>query len=353
MKHKLLIGLLLLFILVLTTGCQPKKVETIVPETIKTDVVEGETELENKSIDEAYYPVTVRNYTYDQAYSDITLKAHPQRVVVTNTTTLEIMLELGLGEFIVLCDETKSILPKYQEAYEKLKHVEDTYNRENILMAQPDFIIGWSSVFNPDKIGPTSYWRERDVNTFIQRNTGGEVTRNVDNIYWDILDIGKLFNCEERAEKLVMDLKAEQHELAFAISKYNKKHFDTYESKTGVAVIEIADEGEYRFYGQKALAHDMLIKLGIKDVTEGYGYGYSDEHLIEINPDALVVVYFSSQSAEEVTQKIYDNKVLSNISAVKNGQVYGIPLGQMYGGGMSTPEGFRTFAKAAYPDLFE
>lgn len=113
------------------------------------------------------------------------------------------------------------------------------------------------------------------------------MTRNVDNIYWDILDIGKIFNCEERAEKLVAELKAEHHRLSLEISNYNKTSFDTYKSKPGVVVIEVAKEGEYRLYGQKALAHDMLVKLGIKDVTNGYGY--SDEHLIERNPDVLLV----------------------------------------------------------------
>ncbi len=301
------------------------------------------------------YPLEIRNYNSQQQYLYETFEKAPERVVVKNRETLEILLELGLGDRVVLTEKVdpEKILPKYREEYKKLKTVDDIYTaKEQMLAAEPDLVIGWYSAFMKEDRGTTEFWHERGVNTFIQRNTGGELTRQMDNVYYDILDLGKIFNCRDKAEALVLKMQGEVHDITEKIVAVNKAKFDTYDSKPGLAVIEVAD-GEYRLYGQKALAHDMMVALGIKDVTSGYGYGYNDEHLIQRDPDVLLVVFFSSQSEQEVIDKVYNNPALANLKAVKNKRVHGIILDEMYGGGMRTIEGYKTMAKAVYPEIFE
>lgn len=346
----------LLALMLLVTGCT-KGNETITTEdqnvTTTTTSAETTQSQEGTNTIKTNYPITIRNYTSDRKYLEQEFKAPPERVIVKNRATLEILLELGLEDKIVLAPKSTSIMPKYQAQYDKLNTIDDIYTaKEQMLASEPDLVIGWYSGFMKEDRGTTEFWNEKGVNTFIQRNTGAELTRQMDNVYWDIIDLGKIFDCQEKAYELVQSMQAEVHDLAFKIEEHNKAKFETYDQMPGVAVIEVAD-GEYRLYGQKALAHDMLVSLRLKDVTNGYGYGYTDEHLIQRDPDVLLVVYFSSQSEEEVVNKIYNNPALGKLKAVVNKRVYGIELDNMYGGGMQTVEGYYTMAKSVYPDLFK
>lgn len=135
-KRILVIGMALL--IAMASGCQNKFNEVKLEKQGATisESVDNQNTLRKEISNENHYPVTVTNYNYNQEYVDFTIKEYPQRVVVTSTTTLEIMLQLGLGEFIVGTNETKSILPKYKDEYEKLNHIKDTYVKENILEVQ-------------------------------------------------------------------------------------------------------------------------------------------------------------------------------------------------------------------------
>lgn len=344
----------------LAVGCGqekgPKQAKQDSKETVaenpSKDSKEGETKVSDTG--DKQYPVTVFNFDDKRNIIAQTFDKMPERVVVTNGTTAEILLELGLKDRIVAVPDISSVMEKYKEDYDAITKIPRKYNLESVLANSPDFVTGWYSFFHDEKTEGTSYWNEKGVRTFIQRNTGGEVTRDINNLFWDILDYGKIFHVEEKAQEVVLDMQHQIHNLSLKISDYNGEKYKTYDEKPGVMVIEIAKEGEYRLYGQKALAHTMLLALNIKDVTGGYGYGYRDEHLIQRNPDVLFVVYFeNSQTPEENVEKIYQNPGLQNISAVKNKRVYPIPLGQMYGGSMRTVEGFENFAHNTYPELFQ
>lgn len=362
MKKTSALILTLLLITGLLMGCNNSSITEEAPDAkteVKTEdqkeeksaVVQEETQLNTKA--EGEYPVTIYNFDSKRNIIEQTFKEAPKNVVVTNGTTAEILLELGLKDHIVAVPET-TIMEKYREDYETIEKLPNKYNLEAVLGQSPDFVTGWYSFFNDENTEDVTYWNEKGVHTFIQRNTGGEVTRDINYLFWDILDYGRIFHVEEKANEIVLDMQHQIHDLSLKISDYNAEKYKTYDEKPGVMVIEIANEGEYRLYGQKALAHSMLVSLNIKDVTDGYGYGYRDEHLIERNPDVLFVVYFeNSQTPEENVEKIYENPGLQNIEAVKNKRVYPIPLGQMYGGGMRTMEGFENFAHNTYPELFE
>lgn len=350
-KRKLYLPFIALMIFGLLTGCTHGHNNKT--ESAKNETEIKETTREESSNTEKNYPVSIKNFDSQQNYMEETFDRAPERVAVPNATTAEILLELGLKDKIIAVPESE-VMDKYKSDYDAIPKLPEKYNVEAVLETGPDFITGWYSFFNDEGTEDTSYWNEKGVKTFIQRNTGGQYTRDINNVYWDILDYGKIFHVEDEAEALVQEMQEKVHDLGLKISKHNAKAYKTYEEKPGVMVIEIAKDGEYRLYGQKALAHTMLLSLDIKDVTNGYGYGYRDEHLIERNPDVLFVVYFeNSQTPEENVDAIYNNPGLQNIEAVKNKRVYPIPLGQMYGGGMRTIAGFETFAKNTYPELFD
>lgn len=355
MKKQKLFLLLMLFSILLVS-CKEKtnpSSPTSTEETTEVEQVAEENSESESNSSKNHYPLSIYNFDSDRNIVEQKFEETPKRVVVTNGSTAEILLELGLKDHIVAVPETY-VMEKYEEEYNTFQKLPNKYNLESVLAQGPDFVTGWYSFFQSEDTENVDYWNEKGVRTFIQRNTGGEVTRDINYLFWDILDYGKIFNVEEKANEIVLDMQHKIHDLSLKIENYNQEKFKTYDEKPGVMVIEVAKDGEYRLYGPKALAHTMLVALNIKDVTDGYGYGYRDEHLIERNPDVLFVVYFeNSQTPEENVEKIYNNPGLQNIEAVKNKKVFPIPLGQMYGGGMRTISGFENFAHNTYPELFQ
>lgn len=355
MNKRILLILISLFCFILLIGCNysenPKETSNSNSEVTSEESIKSTEELDQITT-KTHYPLKIYNFDAQRNIAEQNFEQAPQRVVVTNATTAEILLELGLKERIVAVPES-IVMDKYKSDYDSITKIPNKYNLESVLGNAPDFVTGWYSFFNSENTENISFWNDKGVKTFIQRNTGGEVTRDINNLFWDILDYGKIFDVEEEANNLVLDMQHKIHDLSLKVSDYNTEKYKTYDEKPGVMVVEIAKDGEYRLYGQKALAHTMLVTLNIKDVTEGYGYGYRDEHIIQRNPDVLFVVYFeNSQTPEENVEKIYNNPGLQNVEAVKNKKVFPIPLGQMYGGGMRTIDGFENFAHNTYPELF-
>ena len=78
------------------------------------------------------------------------------------------------------------------------------------MMLKPDLLVGWHSTFAPKVIRPTEFWHKRGVNTFIARSSMiDERPRTLENEYKDILDLGKIFDKNERAQQLVGQMQQE------------------------------------------------------------------------------------------------------------------------------------------------
>ena len=75
---------------------------------------------------------------------------------------------------------------------------------------RPDFIAGWSSTFTDKVLRSTEFWNERGVHTYISPNSApANRNRTIENEYADILNLGKIFDREEKAESLVKEMKDE------------------------------------------------------------------------------------------------------------------------------------------------
>jgi iron complex transport system substrate-binding protein len=110
-----------------------------------------------------------------------------------------------------------------------------------------------------------------------------------------------------------------------------------------------------RIYGRNALGGDMAAKLGA-DVFIAQSGVISAEDLIMHNPDVIFVVFFGSssdkQTAEAAVSQITGNPAYASLSALQNGNIFPIPLGEMYCSGIRTLDGIITLAKGIYPELY-
>ena len=237
-----------------------------------------------------------------------------------------------------------------KDNFDKILYMDTKPSKEEVVAMEPDFIAAWYSSFSDDWLSDVSFWQERDVNTYMSLNSAAkgpasEFPRTIEDEYEDILNLGKIFDCEDKAEEIVDQMKGE-------IDKV-KEHVEGTDPLS-VAVLE--DEGDsFRVYGTETLGGNIPetlgaeLKLGAEN-SENVGA----EDLIAADPDVLFMInYDGFMTADEAIADITDNPAYASLSAVKNNKVFSVNLNEVYCSGVRTYDGIMTFAKALYPDLYE
>ena len=298
----------------------------------------------------AHYPVTIENYNTQGEPEQMTYTKPPERVVAVWQNSLETLLALGVGDRIIAGNgvpDKKFFRKEYQEQYSKIPYTGlQLLDLETTMMLKPDLIVGWHSTFAPKALRPTDFWHKRGVNTFIARSSIiTNKKRTLENEYKDILDLGKIFDKNERAQQLVADM---QHEMQFATSQTA-----SFQKRPRALVIEFMGK-EVRVYGERSLAGDIVHELhgellAAKDRSIGI------EQVVELDPDVIFVVVIESHYGHEqdMVDRVTQHKALKNLRCVKEGRVLPLPLYAIYSSGVRTYDGIKIIANGLYPDLYK
>ena len=330
-------------------GGQPaatKTPETATPATSTPEVEAPETEIPEETGD-AYYPVEITNYTYAGDEIITTYEKAPERVIAVYQGCVETMIALGLEDHVVasygLDNEVKE---EWKAGLEKANYDSSVFapDKETVSMLEPDMIFSWSSYFAETKLGDVTYWMESGTSAYITSSTrrGGHA-RTLENEYTDILNIGKIFNVEEKAEAIVNEIK----DKITSVLDQTKG-----QEKQSVVILEFLG-GSISNYEATELGGDMVTQLGgVMLIPELPSIG--NEDLIEADPDVIFVVYMEKGEGnvrEECVRKVMEDPALASLSAVQNSRVYPIMLGDMYASAVRSIDGVRSFAAGLYPEL--
>lgn len=293
----------------------------------------------------SHYPVTITNYDYTKEPIEITFEKAPEKVLAIYQNSIETLLALGLEEHIVAASGLDhEVKPEWKEAFSKINYLtEFVPDKETVIMMKPDFILSWYSLFDEKKLGDVDYWHDNNINTYISTNSGVVADRTLENEYIDILNIGKIFDVEDKAESLVNKMKSEVKN-AFEYSS-------TISEKKKVLIIEFLSDS-ISVYGKNSLGGDMVTQLGADVISPDGKIG--NEDIINFNPDIIFVVYMDNENenmADKSVKTITENPIFASLNAVKNQSIFPIPLGEMYSSGVRTIDGIITFSNGIYPKL--
>lgn len=297
---------------------------------------------------DSHYPVTITNYNYAGEPVTYTYTQAPQRVVAVYQGSIESMIALGLEDHVVasygLDNEVKA---EWQEGFAQMNYQADVFapDKETVTLLQPDLILSWGSLFSEKNLGDTTTWNAKGVGTYMNSNTCPGGFRTLENEYTDLLNLGKIFDVEDRAEALVAEMRQEIASTLQAV-----------EGRPAVraAVVEPIG-GTVTNYGVNTLAGDMVTQLG-GQLVQPEGSEMSKEALVTADPEAIFVVYmaYSGEDPETVIASqlaaITEDPALASLSAVRNGRVYPVMLGDVYAAGPRTVDGIRTIAAGLYGD---
>ncbi len=351
MKRSFVIIMILMLVFALgacTKDEQPQEsTQPQTTETPKEEATKEESPKEETPKEEAHYPVTISNFNRAHEAYDVTFEKAPEKVFAVYQDSIETLLALGLEDRIVACAGLdQDVKPEYAEAFSKVNYLtEFSPDKESVMMLEPDMIVSWYSYFGDKKLGDVPYWNENGVGTYMMRNSGAAEKRSLQNEYDDILDIGKVFNVEDKANAIVDEMKAEVQKALEATKGM--------ETKPRVLVMEVEKDG-IRVYGDNTLAGDMVRHIGADLVTAPENH-MSSEDLIALNPDVIFSVYFGSSDSIEDGQasvdKLVKDEKYASLKAIQENKVFPISLGEVYCSGTRTLDGIKTLSKGIYPEL--
>lgn len=295
---------------------------------------------------EAGYPVTVTTYDNDKQPVELTFDKAPKRVIAVYQNDIENLLALGQGDKIVMATGLDhDVLPNLKDAFGQINYTSEyTPSKESALSYEPDFILGWHSLFADDKLGSIKSWQAQGVNAYSSLNSGGAPDRTLENEYTDLENLGKIFGVEDRAKQIVDDIKSSVSDTV--------AHAEQQQTTPNVLVMESLN-GKVSNYGASTLVGDMVTQLKGKLVAPD-AKKLGAEDIVAANPDVIFVVYMDSTGenmAETVKANVMNDPAYADLDAVKNGRVVPIELGQMYCSGVRTVDGIHTLAKGMYPGI--
>ena len=298
----------------------------------------------------AHYPVTIENLSAKGEAVTAVYDAPPQRVVAVWQNSIETLLALGVGDRIVAgmgVPNATYIRAAYRAAYEAIPYTSlEHLDVETVLMMEPDLIVGWGSTFSPKVLRSTDFWTGRGIHTYIApASVSGATQKTLTTEWQDILNMGRIFDRQSRAEEIVAEM---QREISFVTEETQDK-----KTRPRALVIEFLGK-EIRSYGQDTLAGDMLRALGAAHLAAD-GENLSMEELITLDPDAIFVVVIESDygNEEAVLSHIYDNPALQGLHSVRERRIYPLPLYAVYSAGVRSYDGILILAQGLYPELYK
>ena len=295
-----------------------------------------------------YYPVTITTYDYEGNEIETTYDKAPEKVLCVYQGTIETMIALGLEAHVIASYGLDNpVKTEWEAGLAKMNYNEEVFapDKETVLMMEPDLIFSWGSLFSEKNLGNQTEWIANGTNTYISTNTrrGGH-DRTLENEYTDLINIGKIFNVEDKAQTIVDEMK---NEIAGVLEQTKGQ------DAPKVSVIEFLGE-DISNYGASSLGGDMVAQLG-GVLAEPEASSIGKEDLLDLDPDVIFVVYMARTETveEEMRSKLLDDPAFAELSAVQNDRVYTIMLGDMYASTVRSIDGIRTFAAGMYSELYQ
>ncbi len=276
-----------------------------------------------ETLGETEYPITVT----DSYGEEVTIESEPERVVSVAPNLTETMYFLGVEDKLV----GRSDYCDYPEDVVDIDSVGSLYDPdiEAIIALEPDVVIV-STHFDDENsqkledvgIPVITLYDESDV-------TG---------VYGMIETLGSVMNANDMAAQLVEQMQDTIDEVALTIAGQDEP--------TVYYVVDFGEYGDYTAGGDTFIGGIMELAGADNIAKDVSGWSIDTETIIEADPD--IIIMSEDRVDEFMSMAPYDE-----LTAVQEGNVYGIDTDILDRQGYRNAEGVQTIAEICYPDLFE
>jgi len=298
--------------------------------------------------DEARHTVTVPVCGVPVAF-----KSPPERAITHDVNITELFLALGLGDRMVGYSgiyQTKAMAPEYQAQLAKLPLLSDKgLNLETIVGSGADFIFaGWGYGFRPGEVTPEML-AQFGIQSYILSESciriGGRKAVSLEDTFTDMLNLGRIFQVEPRAEALVKQQRAELAEIAGALRGIDHRpRVFVYDSGASIPMTT----------GGFAITHAMIEAAGgsniFSDLADSWVWG-NWEDVVDRDPEVIVIIDYSHPDAAGKIAFLLAKPELANVAAIRQRRFVVFDYAEATPGPRNVAS-VRTLAEALHPDRF-
>ncbi|NIZ12047.1 ABC transporter substrate-binding protein [Phaeobacter sp. HF9A] len=250
----------------------------------------------------------------------VTFDAPPQRAISNDVNLTEMMLVLGLADRMVGytgISGWKTLDEEMRAGVEELPELSAKYPSKEVLVgADADFFFaGWNygmkvgGDVTPETLEPFGIQVYELTESCAHVMDKGKAS--IDDMYTDLMNLGKIFGVEEKAASLIEGYKA-----------------DVAAVKEGVEPAEpvrvfVYDSGEDKPFtaGLYAMPTALIEAAGGTNVMNGFEKSWGTvtwEDVVEQNPEVIIIVNYGTVTAEQKRAFMMSNPAFADIDAVKN-----------------------------------
>ena len=281
---------------------------------------------------------------------EVTFTHVPERVISTNPNTGEELMALGLGDKIIgTCYNNAQVSEQYREEYESKPKISDDNgypSLEVVLDLDPDFIYGRSSAFSDKDSAIATHDTLSSYGIMsLSSIEGYKLGCDVEDVYQDFYNLGKIFQVEDKADEVVEGMKTK-------IADVEDKVKDADPIKVFNFDCDM-DGGAYtpgNNFTSKLIRHAGGVN--VYQHLEGTRNTVSWEAVVEADPDIIVINDYGETTADEKIQSLKDNEALSDVTAIKNENFLVITLPEVFAS-TRVADTIEKFAEAFHPECFE
>lgn len=278
----------------------------------------------------------------------------PERAVANDINMLSIMLELGLKPNMAGYSGVSAYEKTSPEIIAQVSDLPNIAQRkptiENLLNVDADFYFaGWNYGMNvggpvtPEKLA--AY----DIKTYVIKESCSHVqqreTVSLSDTFYDINAIGKIFDIEDKANKLIDGYQARL--------KLVQQRVQNQKSKT----VFVYDSGEDKPFtaGGLAVPNAIIKAAGGTNVMESVHKSWTQvnwESVVEADPEHIVIIDYSTPVAADKIDFLKRFPATTNITAVRNDSFTVLSYAAATPG-IENIDSVEKLAGNLYPELFK
>lgn len=261
------------------------------------------------------FPVTVKSCD-----REVTFDTPPARAISHDVNLTEMMLVLGLRDRMVgytgisgwktLDEESRTGVAELPELSAKYP------TREVLAGAEPDFFFaGWNygmkvgGEVTPETLEPLGIKTYELTESCV--HIGPKAKSTMDDMYNDILNLGRIFGVEAKAEELIAGYKARLDAATRTVDR---------SAPLRVFVYDSGEEAPFTA-GAYAMPTALIAAAGGRNIMDDLEKSWSEigwEPVVERNPEVIVIVNYGDVTAEQKIAFLKGNPAFASIDAVRN-----------------------------------
>ena len=256
----------------------------------------------------------------DSCNRTVSFDSPPQRAISNDVNLTEMMLVLGLSDKMVGytgISGWKTLDEEMRLGVKQLPELSPKYPTKEVLVgADADFFFaGWNygmkvgGEVTPETLKPFGINVYELTESCIHIMTKKKVS--MDDMYNDLLNLGLIFQIENRAKKLVDAYRSD-------LKKFTQK-LESIPAKK----VFVYDSGEDTPFtaGRYAMPTALIEAAGGINIMDDFQKSWGTvtwEEVIDRNPEVVVIVNYGKVTAEQKRKFMMSNPAFANIDAVKN-----------------------------------